>query len=116
VFLKKRKQRLVSVFDYRPEVTDYFSAEAPLRHGGRKDRKKKWETTSSQDVQQLTDAEVANHTIFDVVMPLPGFDVEYPSGHIGELYLQIMRADGLDPHRMRREQRSVVFKILHCAI
>ena len=45
--------------------------------------------------------------IFDVVMPLPGFDVDYPGGRIGELYLEIMRADGLDPHRMRREQRSV---------
>lgn len=72
-----------------------------------KGQKRNWETTSSQDVKQLTEAELSSYTIFDVVMPLPGFDVDYPSGRIGELYLEIMRADGLDPHRMRREQRLV---------
>jgi tRNA pseudouridine13 synthase len=56
-------------------------------------------------VRQLTEDDLDKYTIFDVVMPLPGFDVEYPSGSIGELYMEIMKADGLDPHRMRREQR-----------
>lgn len=62
-------------------------------------------TSSSQEVRQLTEDDLDKYTIFDVVMPLPGFDVEYPSGSIGELYMEIMKADGLDPHRMRREQR-----------
>ena len=73
-----------------------------------KDRVKKWETTSSQNVKQLAESDLPNHTIFDVVMPLPGFDVDYPGGRIGELYLEIMRADGLDAHRMRRDQRYVL--------
>ena len=38
-------------------------------------------------------------------MPLPGWNVDYPGGRIGQLYRDIMKADGLDPDRMRREQR-----------
>ena len=89
------------------ESCSLLSVDAPPSRNGRKDRKKQWETTSSQEVKQLDESDLPNHTIFDVVMPLPGFDIDYPGGRIGELYLEIMRADGLDPHRMRREQRSV---------
>lgn len=39
-------------------------------------------------------------------MPLPGFDVDYPGGEVGELYHRILKADGLDKDRMRREQRE----------
>lgn len=48
---------------------------------------------------------MANYTIADVVMPLPGWNVEYPGGDIGKLYFDILSADGLDPHKMRRDQR-----------
>ena len=40
-------------------------------------------------------------------MPIPGWNVDYPGGAIGELYEKIMKADGLDAHKMRRDQRSV---------
>ncbi|ORY23532.1 pseudouridine synthase [Naematelia encephala] len=70
------------------------------------DGKRKWETTSSQEVKELAEGDLANHTIFDVVMPLPGWNVDYPGGEIGELYGKIMKADGLDPQRMRRDQRD----------
>ena len=53
----------------------------------------------------LEEADLPSHTIRDVVMPLPGWNIEYPSGEIGELYRKILMADGLDPNRMRREQR-----------
>jgi hypothetical protein len=46
-----------------------------------------WETGSSQEVKELFEDDVSDYTIFDVVMPLPGFDV--------------------DLHRMRRDQRYV---------
>jgi len=41
----------------------------------------------------------------DVVLPLPGWNVEYPSGAIRKLYEDILAADGLNPMRMRRDQR-----------
>jgi tRNA pseudouridine13 synthase len=71
-------------------------------HGG-----KTWETGSSQEVKELTEEDLNKYTIFDVVMPLPGFDVEYPGGRIGEMYAEIIKADGMDIHRMKRDQRCV---------
>lgn len=64
-------------------------------------------TSSSHDVKLLTEADLAKYTIRDIVMPLPGFDVEYPGGDVGEMYSAILKADGLDPKRMRRDQRRV---------
>lgn len=63
------------------------------------------ESSSSQTVRHLTEEDVGHYTIFDLVVPLPGFDVEYPKGRIGELYEEMMKADGLDVHHMRRDQR-----------
>ncbi|OCF71410.1 tRNA pseudouridine13 synthase [Kwoniella mangroviensis CBS 8886] len=75
-----------------------------------KDRKgrplRKWATTSSPEVKQLTEEDLPNHTIFDVVMPLPGWDVDYPGGSIGEKYAEALKRDGLDIHKMRRDQRD----------
>ncbi|WVQ93983.1 hypothetical protein IAU59_001061 [Kwoniella sp. CBS 9459] len=67
---------------------------------------RKWTTTSSPEVKVLTAEDLPNHTIFDVVVPLPGWDVDYPGGEIGELYEKLLKADGLDAHRMRRDQRE----------
>lgn len=75
---------------------------------GQSSNKKGWETTSSLEVKQLTEEDLPNYTIFDIVMPLPGWNVDYPSGAMGQLYFDIMTADGLDPNRMRRDQRLVL--------
>ena len=86
-----------------PHVGGSSRSETRDNHRGRKS----WETSSEQSVRNLTteDIESKKHTIFDIVMPLPGWNVDYPGGRVGELYEKIMRADGLDIHRMRREQR-----------
>ncbi|KAL1598704.1 multisubstrate pseudouridine synthase 7 [Paraconiothyrium brasiliense] len=60
----------------------------------------------------LTAEEAASgqYTIFDVVLPQPGFDVEYPKNEIGKFYEEFMgseRGGGLDPHNMRRPWREV---------
>ncbi|KAH9205778.1 pseudouridine synthase [Leptodontidium sp. 2 PMI_412] len=51
------------------------------------------------------EAESGQFTIFDIVLPLPGFDVEYPDNDIGDFYKEFMgseRGGGLDPADMRR--------------
>lgn len=63
------------------------------------------ETSSAREVKQLSGSEVAQYSLSDVVLPLPGWNVDYPEGAIGQLYEKILAADGLDPHRMRRDQR-----------
>ncbi|XP_055011844.1 pseudouridylate synthase 7 homolog, partial [Boleophthalmus pectinirostris] len=51
----------------------------------------------------LSAEEVATHSIHDVVMPLPGFDVIYPSHHVGSGYREMLEADGLDIDNMRHK-------------
>lgn len=59
----------------------------------------------------LTPEEVAHGTysIFDVVLPLPGFDVIYPANASGDFYQTLMaseRGGRLDPYDMRRKQKD----------
>lgn len=56
------------------------------------------------------EAEGGRYSIFDVVLPLPGFDVIYPSNSIGQYYRDFMgseRGGGLDPLDMRRKWRDI---------
>lgn len=51
------------------------------------------------------EATSGKYTIFDVLLPLPGYDVVYPPNAIGDFYKTFMaseRGGGLDPHDMRR--------------
>ncbi|EJT49021.1 pseudouridine synthase [Trichosporon asahii var. asahii CBS 2479] len=62
--------------------------------------------TSSRDVKRLTSADLGQYTLADVILPLPGWNIEYPGGRIGQLYKDALLADGLDPLRLRRDQRE----------
>ena len=60
----------------------------------------------------LSKAEAASgkYEIFDVVLPLPGFDVEYPNNAVGKFYEDFMASEvggGMDPHKMRRAWKDV---------
>lgn len=54
-----------------------------------------------------TEAESGSYTLADVVLPLPGWDVVYPSNAIGDYYRGLMGRDQLDPHNMRRSWREI---------
>ncbi|KFZ07994.1 hypothetical protein V502_09614, partial [Pseudogymnoascus sp. VKM F-4520 (FW-2644)] len=48
-------------------------------------------------------------SIFDIVLPTPGYDIEYPMNAIGGFYKTFMgseRGGGLDPGNMRRAQKD----------
>ncbi|KAI1153070.1 pseudouridine synthase [Nemania diffusa] len=48
-------------------------------------------------------------SIYDIVLPSPGWDVIYPANEIGDFYAEFMgkpENGGLDPHNMRRRQRD----------
>jgi tRNA pseudouridine13 synthase len=52
------------------------------------------------------EAESGRYNVFDVMLPLPGYDVVYPSNEIGKYYETFMGSEeggGLDPHDMRRK-------------
>lgn len=61
--------------------------------------------TTSDKVKPLTAEDIAlgKYSIYDVVLPTPGFDVTYPTNpKLMEVYESVMARDGLDPHKMAR--------------
>ena len=64
-----------------------------------------------QRARPVTASEAASgkYSIFDVVLPLPGFDILYPANAMTEFYKTFMASEkggGLDPFDMRRKQRD----------
>ena len=53
----------------------------------------------------LTEEDLENYTIFDVIMPLPGIDVAFPGGTLGDRYREFLIVDGLDPNDFHRKQK-----------
>lgn len=56
-------------------------------------------------VKTLAEVDLDKHTIFDVIMPLPGIDVAFPGGALGDRYREFLIADGLDPNNFHRKQK-----------
>uniref|UniRef100_A0A671YUS5 Pseudouridylate synthase 7 homolog n=1 Tax=Sparus aurata TaxID=8175 RepID=A0A671YUS5_SPAAU len=54
----------------------------------------------------LSAEEAESHSIHDIVMPLPGFDVIYPSHHVGKGYRELLSADKLDIDNMRHKVKD----------
>jgi len=56
------------------------------------------------------EAEGGTYTIFDVVLPTPGFDIIYPPNDIGLFYHDFMASEQggcLDPYDMRRQEKDM---------
>ncbi|GJJ07479.1 hypothetical protein Clacol_001681 [Clathrus columnatus] len=69
-------------------------------------------------VKALQAEDLSKYTMFDIIMPLPGTDVAYPEGSLGEKYREFLRKDGLDPDDFHRKQKDYTLggsyrKILH---
>ena len=56
-------------------------------------------------VKVLTESDVTKYSVFDVVMPLPGKDVAFPGGALGQMYREFLVKDGLDPDNFDRKQK-----------
>ncbi|XP_026095470.1 pseudouridylate synthase 7 homolog isoform X1 [Carassius auratus] len=54
----------------------------------------------------LSAEEAEKHSVHDVVMPLPGFDVIYPTHSVGGGYRDMLSADDLDIDSMRHKVRD----------
>ncbi|KAG9085765.1 hypothetical protein FS749_004114 [Ceratobasidium sp. UAMH 11750] len=69
-------------------------------------------------VKVLTEEDLPRYSMFDIVMPLPGTDVAYPGGELGEKYREFLRVDGLDPDNFNHKQKDYALagsyrKIIH---
>ena len=63
-------------------------------------------------VKTLTEGDLEKYTIFDVIMPLPGIDVAFPGGTLGDRYREFLTVDGLDPNNFHRKQKYASVKSL----
>jgi len=52
-----------------------------------------------------TEEDAARYTMQHLVLPLPGYAVQYPKNVIGQYYIEIMEKDGLNPHSMKRNTK-----------
>ncbi len=64
-----------------------------------------------QEARQLTAAEAASgqYSIFDIVLPVPGYDCLYPANEIGDVYVDFMKRPEngrMDPYNMLRRQKE----------
>ena len=66
------------------------------------------ESSKLPAVKVLTEADLASYSIFDVLLPLPGFAITYPGAELGEIYRSALVRDGLDPDNLYRKQPCVV--------
>ena len=56
-----------------------------------------------QRARPITEEEIESkkYTVFDIVLPTPGYDVIYPT-HLVKFYEELMQKDNIDCHKMRR--------------
>lgn len=91
------------ILDQKQEETD-----APTS-AGEEDFEEDVVTSKFVRARALTEEDITSgkYTIYDVVLPTPGFDIVYPSNEmLMQVYTDVMAKDNLDPNGMSRRVRE----------
>jgi tRNA pseudouridine13 synthase len=51
----------------------------------------------------VEESNIDQYTIYDIVLPLPGFDVVYPNHELRADYRQALAKDGIDMDHMKHK-------------
>ena len=79
----------------------------PAAHDASRSEEDRFERARTLTAEEANSGE---YTIFDIVLPTPGFDVLYPANKVGEFYANYMKSEvggNLDPNDMRRAWKDV---------
>ncbi|KAK7526148.1 pseudouridine synthase-like protein TruD/Pus7 [Phyllosticta citriasiana] len=110
VLVHEHKDKEVNNANAEPEALEEFDADGELiiRPEGDNAAADPFERARALTQEEV---ESGRYTIFDLVLPTPGYDVEYPANDIGRFYEEFMkdeqRGGGIDPHDMRRKWRDI---------
>lgn len=69
-------------------------------------KKRKLSPPVKPEVILITAGNVDKYSIYDVVLPLPGYDITYPENPLKERYDEIMKNDGVDFFSLNRATNS----------
>lgn len=63
---------------------------------------------SAQSVKVLSEEDLEKHSIHDIVLPLPGYDVKYPENKVKDWYKEILQEYGLELNMPKQKVRLVL--------
>ncbi|XP_060836880.1 pseudouridylate synthase 7 homolog [Rhopalosiphum padi] len=62
------------------------------------------------EVETISEENLSKYTIFDVVYPLPGCDVSYPTNEIGKWYIDLLAKDDLTSEKLSKKNKLFSLK------
>jgi tRNA pseudouridine13 synthase len=110
VLVNEHRDKEETAVSSKPDTTHDQDGEAIINPSGSEDANAAEADFERARPLSASEASSGKYTIWDVVLPQPGFDVEYPQNAIGEFYKTFMGSEkggGLDPYKMRRPWREV---------
>lgn len=63
----------------------------------------------------LTESDLPNYTIYDVVLPLPGYDITYPDNVVKTWYVEVLEEHGLCLDMPKQKVKYVLIVYNYCA-
>ncbi|XP_077981805.1 pseudouridylate synthase 7 homolog [Glandiceps talaboti] len=104
-----KQTRLMYVHSYQSYVWNRMASRRITEYGLKpiigdllqcKDSKK------SADIVEVTEDNIDKCSIYDVVLPMPGYDSIYPKNQVGVWYKEILSEDGLDINNMKHSVKD----------